>query len=132
MIATSLASLLVAMLPLSSSQQPPATVERKPLTLAGCVAGDTVAPTQFTLFDPHRGIMYRLTGQRLGVYVGRRVQVVGALVPTPSIAAQAGSIDPTIAAMSATTLNLSGTTPFNRPKVHVEKIRPVQGGCPAP
>jgi hypothetical protein len=130
-----LTSILAHLLLVSSqppSPAPPAASDRKPLTLSGCVAGDAAAPTQFTLFDPHRGMMYRLTGPRLGVYIGKRVQVVGGLLPTTNIAAQAGSIDETITASATMMTNLAGTTPFNRPKVHVEKIRSLPGGCPAP
>jgi len=135
MLAVSVASIVLHTL-LVSSQPPvasaPAASQRTPLTLAGCVAGDAVAPTQFTLFDPHRGTLYRLTASRMRLLAGTRVQVVGALVPTPNIAAQAGSIDETITAMATMGTNLSATTPFNRPKAHVDKVRSMPGGCPAP
>jgi len=107
----------------AQTAQPPAG--RTLLTLESCVESAAPARAHFTLFDPHHGVMYRLTGPRQSLFAGRRVQVVGALVPTPNIAAQAGSIDSVTTAVATANLNLSGSTPFNRPKGHVEEIRPL-------
>jgi hypothetical protein len=131
MIATSLAILLISA-QLATTSQPPGGADQPRLTAAGCVAGDAAPqPAKFTLFEPHRGLMYKLTRPQRALS-GKRVQVVGGLLPTPNIAAQAGSIDPAIAATAATRVNLYGPTPFNRPKAHVETIRSRRGPCIAP
>jgi hypothetical protein len=104
----------------------PASPAATRLTLSGCVESGAPAGTRFTLFDPHHGVMYRLTSARQGLFAGRRIPVVGALVPTPNIAAQAGSIDPATAAFVAAAANPFGRTPFNRLKGHVPEIRPLQ------
>jgi len=132
MITITIASFLVqALLQSSSPAQPPASPVQIPLTLAGCAAADTLTPDQFRLFDPHRGVMYRLSEEKFGMYTGRHVPIVGGLLPTPNIAAQAGSIDPTVTTMALTTMNLSRVTPLNRLKRHVEQVRTVPGGCPS-
>jgi hypothetical protein len=72
-------------------------------------------------------------------YVGRRVQlvgsaprrlkIVGGLTPSPNVAAQAGDIDPTRAAMATadgTTKNGTGVTPEFR----IRSIQPLAGACP--
>jgi hypothetical protein len=135
MITISIAAWLAQALLQSTPPQappPPSPAEHKPLTIAGCAPTEGTAPAAFKLYDPHRGWMYRLTGERLGSSGHTRVQVVGALVPTPNIAAQAGSIDPAgVTVSSANRVNLSGSTPFNQPKLHIEKVRAFQGGCPS-
>jgi hypothetical protein len=123
---------VLAQPPLSSApiaaalQTPPSMPELKLQALENCIATEGETHQQFTLFDPHHGLMYRWSEPRVSVYGDRRVQVVGALLPTPNIAAQQGYIDPTISATAMTRVNLAGITPFNRLKLHVERIRSVR------
>jgi len=102
------------------------------LALTGCVPADATAGSRFTLYDPHRGTMYKLTAKGLGRQVNRHVQVIGGLLPTTNVAAQYGSLDPTQVAVANTTMNLFGSGPFNQPKVHVETVRSLQAPCPSP
>jgi hypothetical protein len=62
-------------------------------TLSGCVSRDTMS------VDPVRPSP--LTDERKRHDEGRRLQIVGGLVPSANIAAQAGALDPAIAAMAA-------------------------------
>ena len=71
------------------AQTPPLT-PGKPLTLNGCVQKSEVDPNQFTLSDSTDGTTYRLTGADVRPHVGRKVRIVGGLMPSANIAAQAG------------------------------------------
>jgi hypothetical protein len=117
---------------------PPKT-STKVLTLSGCVQrGDSGEP-QYMLTDRNGGAIYRLIGTDVRDYVGRRVQVVGGvagstrlkisggLKPTPNVAAQAGAIDPSQAAIAGAT-GPTSTTPMA--EFRIKSIRPAEGGCP--
>jgi hypothetical protein len=97
----------------------------KPLTLVGCVAADQANADQFTFADEKAGVTYRLNGTKLQTYNGRRVQIVGGLYPSANVAAQAGAIDPTKAAIAATTE--TGSAPL--PEFHVKQVRQLRGSC---
>ena len=113
------------------------------ITLTGCVARDAADATHFTLADFTSGEMtYRLAGaadvrkylgQRVtvsGLRVEPKVAIVGGLVPSPNIAAQAGAIDPTRAAMAAQGSEANGrpgTIPV--PELRVQTVREASGGC---
>ena len=60
-----------------------------------------------------------LTDDRKRHDEGRRVQIVGGLVPSANIAAQAGALDPAIAAMAATE-GSAGTGAVPATGVHME------------
>ena len=111
------------------------------LSLSGCVVRSEKIPTQFTLEDKDEGGTYRLTGINMSDYVGRRVQIGGAipeskrlvikggLTPNANVAAQAGTMDPARAAMaSAGGAAGPGTVEF--PEFKVKNVRPVSGACP--
>jgi hypothetical protein len=117
------------------AQQP----AKKPMTitLSGCVQKSEAAAGGFTLADGEN--TYRLTGVDVREYVGRRVQVVGGasrrlkivggLTPSPNVAAQAGDMDPTRAAMaSAEGANKNGTGVI--PELRIRSIQPLAGTCP--
>src|SRR5262249_51391271 len=106
--------------PPRASQQPAATIGI-PFKLEGCVAADK-SPSGCTLYDPLQGNMSRLAASRVAFYAGKPVHVFGALLPTINMAAQAGSLDPIFPAMAYTQLNLSRSTPFNKPKPHVMAV----------
>jgi hypothetical protein len=109
--------------PAATAPTAQAGAQAPPLSLARCADTAEAAQAPYTPFDPHRGLMYRLTETHLRLRIGRGVHVAGGLTPTTNIAAQAGSLDPTIHAMAATSVNLDGSTPFNRPKARVERVR---------
>jgi hypothetical protein len=101
----------------------------KPLILVGCVAADQANADQFTFADEKAGVTYRLNGTKLQTYNGRRVQIVGGLYPSANVAAQAGAIDPTKAAIAATTE--TRTAPL--PEFQVKQVRQLRGSCsPSP
>ena len=83
-----------------TSNVPTDPAATRPLTLVGCVQPDTAQPEQFTLSDK-TGTTYRLRGANVKAYVWRNVRILGGLVPSPNLAAQAGAIDQTKAALGA-------------------------------
>jgi len=115
----------------------------KSITLTGCVARDAADATHFTLADFTSGeTTYRLTGAaEVRKYLGKRVTVygsqvepkiaiVGGLVPSPNVAAQAGAIDPTRAAMAAQGSEANGRPgTIQVPEVRVRTVREASGGC---
>jgi hypothetical protein len=115
----------------------------KSITLTGCVARDAADATHFTLADlTSAETTYRLTGAAdVRKYLGKRVTVFGSrvetkvavaggLVPSPNVAAQAGAIDPTRAAMAAqgSEANARPGT-IELPEVRVRTVREASGGC---
>jgi hypothetical protein len=116
----------------------------KTLTLSGCVQANDSAPNQFTFADdlnPAKATTYRLSGQDMKKYAGRRVEIVGGVVeprvkiatglyPSPNVAAQAGAMDPAQAAMaSAPGGSASGTGRVELPEFRVKSVKPLDGGC---
>ena len=118
----------------------PAKPAPKTLSLSGCVVRNESAPTQFTLEDKDE-CRFRLSGINMSDYVGRRVQIGGALpdskklvikgglTPNANVAAQAGSMDPARAAM-ASSGGAAGPGTVELPEFKVKSVRPVSGGCP--
>jgi len=93
---------LLATLPIrAQDKKPAAKPQPKTISLSGCVVANEKTPDQFTLDDATEG-KYRLSGIKLGDYVGQRVQLAGAVVeskrlvikggllPNANVAAQAG------------------------------------------
>ena len=109
------------------------------ITLSGCVVRSETSPTQFTLEDKKAGATYRLTGADFRDYIGRpvivvgsgakKLAIVGGLTPTPNVAAQAGAIDPSRAAVAAQT-DAASTRNVEFPEFKVKSIRPSGGSCP--
>jgi hypothetical protein len=97
--------------------------------LVGCVVADDGGANRFTLSDTKAGVTYRLSGTKLDVYTGHRVRIVGGLYPSPNIAAQAGAIDPTKAAIAATNANAPETRTVEFPKFQVTQVRQLKGSC---
>jgi hypothetical protein len=110
-----------------------------PVVLTGCVASPT--PGTFTVEDEKQG-RFQLTGRKLDIYIGKRVEVRGSggglhittgLYPSPNVAAQAGAIDPVQAARAA----MPGSPDHNAnnaplPKLDVKAIKGLPGSCTAP
>ncbi len=135
-VALTLTTVLCLAAPLAARQEgstasadPAPTKPAKPLTITGCVTSDSPAGESYTLREKKGGVAYHLTGMKTFAYEGRRVRIVGGLFPSPNIAAQAGAIDPTQAAMAAATPARLGT--IGQPlEFRVSDIRPVRGACP--
>jgi hypothetical protein len=102
-------------------------VPEKSLRLVGCVQPTQTSDKRLALSDQKRGIAYLLSGKDASAYIGKRVRVVGGLLPSPNIAAQAGAIDPTIA---STDRPRAGTGNFRFEELFVKSVQPRTGSCP--
>jgi len=113
----------------------------KTLTISGCVERDQSTPDQFTVTDAQEGVKYRVTGKDLREYVGRRVELDGGIVvkgikirgglqPNPNVAAQAGALDPSRAAVQAATSG-SQLPPSTEDvqEFRVKTLRTAAGAC---
>ena len=112
---------------------PPQGISAKPLTLSGCVQpGDTEEQT--VLVDvpsgANNGTKYLLNGTEVKRWIGKRVSVIGGLVPSANVAAQAGAIDPTQAAIAAQPSGGTRGTGTVVLEFHVRKVVPLKGDCP--
>src|SRR5262245_20501789 len=123
-----------------SAQQPDTSTtskSKKPttITMSGCVQKAETPAGGYTLFDGTT--MFRLTGVDVRDYVGRRVEVtggdtrklkiVGGLLPSANVAAQAGNMDPARAATKAADASMVNGT--GAPEFRVRSIKPVTGSC---
>jgi hypothetical protein len=102
-----LTATIAAAVPLSAQmpEQPP-----RGLALRSCTPVADPAANRFTISKPRAPkSWYRSTGTLLA-HTGQRIHVAGRLIPSANIAAQAGSLDPTVPAMAMA----SGDT-FRRP-----------------
>jgi hypothetical protein len=126
------------------ASSPPAAAESSKtasnvVTLSGCMRA---APNQhdvFTMTDEGSTATYRLTGSGLRKWVGQQVEVTGVpskrlviaggLYPTPNVAARAGDIDPSRAAVAAQTESNSGTTNRIAGDIRVKTVRAAAGEC---
>ena len=110
-----------------------------PVTLDGCVEASQTAKNAFTLDQDGR--TYALKGVDVREFVGKHVEVIGALpkrftivgglYPSANVAGQAGAIDPTKAAMAAQS---GPTSQSSRPTVDftVKSVRLLSGTCETP
>ena len=111
------------------AQTPPLT-PGKPVTLNGCVRKSEVDPNQFTLSDPRDGTTYRLTGADVRPHIGRKVRIVGGLVPSANLAAQAGAIDASHAAVAGVVEQEQGGGHGGMPpEFRITRVRPLVGTC---
>lgn len=113
----------------------------KTLTITGCVERDATSKVdQFTVVDRKEGIKYKLTGKDFREYLGRPVQldggivvkglkIAGGLQPNPNVAAQAGALDPSRAAVQAATAAGSPGPDTDIEEFRVKEIRPTTGDC---
>jgi hypothetical protein len=89
----SLSAIVAAQSPAAPTGPPP-----HGLALRSCTAVADGVGNRFTISKPRSPkSWYRSTGTLL-LRTGQRVHVSGQLIPSPNIAAQAGSLDPTVAA----------------------------------
>jgi len=110
LVAAAVASMLTAA---AAQSKPDSPAQPSPslTTVSGCVDVAKNNRRAFTLADSLQGDTYTLKGVNMRDYVGKQVEltgstskglkVVGGLYPSPNVAAQAGSIDATQAAMAA-------------------------------
>jgi hypothetical protein len=131
-----LAGLVAA--PAAAQDKTPAKPAPKVITLSGCVERSGSTPGQYTLSEGKGGATYRLTGTDVRDFVGRRVEIIGqaprrftiagGLTPSANVAAQAGAMDPTRAAM-ASAGGSAGPGTVNLPEFRVKSVKPVSGAC---
>jgi hypothetical protein len=108
-------------------------------TLDGCVAQGSDNRKTFTLADAAQGETYLLKGLDVHDFVGKHVQIiggpskglriVGGLYPSPNVAAQAGAIDPTKAAIASQS-GPSAQAPKPAVEFNVKSVRILSGTCP--
>ena len=134
-VAITLAALLIST---PAAQTTPSSANPKPSTVThdGCIVASQTVKNTFTLDE--EGQTYLLKGLDVRDLVGKRVQVVGAaskrlrvvggLYPSPNVAAQAGGIDPTKAAIASQS---GPTSQSARPAVEftVKSVRVLSGSC---
>jgi len=112
----------------------------KTVTISGCVERDAVSPEQFTIVDKTGGMKYRVTGKDFREYLGRPVQLDGGVVvkgvkisgglqPNPNIAAQAGAIDPSRAAVQAATSGATTGPDTDIQEFRVKDVKAIGGTC---
>jgi hypothetical protein len=115
----------------STLQAAPTKKPVKAITLKGCLQDSNLGTDVYTLVDSKGGTTYRVSGADVRPHVGHRVQIVGGLIPSPNVAAQAGAIDPVKAAIAGTGEHAAG--PGN---VHLElrvtRVQPLAGACGQP
>src|SRR5215813_1006422 len=116
-----------------AANQPP---KNGPVTLSGCVEASQTAKNAFTLDEDGR--TYNLKGVDVREFVGKHVEVIGALpkrftivgglYPSANVAGQAGAIDPTKAAMAAQS---GPTSQSARPSIEftVKSVRVLSDTC---
>ena len=121
---------------------PPASKKAPPkpaLTLTGCV-GQDVTPGAYTFSDVKTGAKYRLSGidvqkaakKRGEIVVGsgaRRLTIHGGLVPSATVAGQAGAIDPAQAAVANMTQGANADR-AQLPEFRVVGVQGSSGSCP--
>src|SRR5262249_23264656 len=102
------------------------------LNSTACVEKIDDSQNAFFVSNAHHNPVYRLIGAGWQGYMTRGVRIVGALVPTPNIAAQVGSIDQTDSAMASTASSPAGAPPAGPRKPRGTPARTVSGSCPSP
>ena len=101
------------------------------LNVIGCSGIGASSQGRFTVSTIHRNLYYRWLTKGLEGWDYRGVHVVGALLPTTDIAAQAGYINPTYTAAVTAAGNYVPVGPIH---VHVrfEPVPSATGSCHAP
>jgi hypothetical protein len=120
--------------PASQAAPAPQATSRKPvkaITLKGCLQGSSLGSDVYTLVDSKGETTYRVSGADVRPHVGHRVQIVGGLLPSPNVAAQAGAIDPVQAAIAGTGEHAAGPGSVHL-ELHVARVQPLGGTCGQP
>jgi hypothetical protein len=114
--------------PRSAAQSPELKINGKSIRLVGCIETIDAPARRLSLSDRKRGVSYLLSGADVSVYEGRRVRIVGGLLPSANIAAQAGAIDPTVASSAALDRRPAGP-PMRIEELLVTRVMPLEGTC---
>jgi hypothetical protein len=129
----SIMPVVVALLLAQSQPAPQKKADsNEPVTLKGCVVRDTSSGSSYTFTD-NTGSKYRLAGKSVAKYSGMSVEVVGlidkpnlsvkgGLWPSPNVAAQAGNIDPGVAAVAALGGGTAGTGRVELPTLRITRV----------
>jgi hypothetical protein len=103
----------------------------KGLTLSGCVQPEAGKNGTYTLTDEKTGTTYHLTGTSVKPYVWRHVEIVGGLVPSATMAAQAGAAFDPVKAAEAAEARRPGVDTAPTVVVRVNRVQALTGGtCP--
>jgi len=139
----------IPMLTVGLAAQNGTNAEKKPapkpappsiVTLTGCVGGGKSAGDPFTLTSKDGTVAYKLSGKNMRQYLGRqvtivgnndtrRVKIVGGLVPSANVAAQAGAMDPTRAAVAADPLSTAAKDDQQLPEFRVKAVQTSGESC---
>ena len=140
----------ISMLPVALAAQNGTTAEKKPapkpapppsiVTLTGCIGGGKSAGDPFTLTSADGTVAYKLSGKNMKQYLGRqvtivgnndtrRLKIVGGLVPSANVAAQAGAMDPTRAAVAADPLSTAAKDDQQLPEFRVKAVQTSGASC---
>ena len=104
---------------------------QQPVSLSACSPVDTGNRNRFVAAPASRvRFVPRSTGAAL-LRVGHGIRVVGGLMPSTNLAAQAGAIDPTIPAMAMASGDLPrrGRVPVRTPVVDLSAGPPIRVDC---
>lgn len=150
---TMLPVLAAAVLLAQAEPSTPATKKdpNAPVTMSGCVTRDytdSKNPTAYTFIDDASGSRYRLAARNstrnvsiarysgmsvhvVGIIDNKKLNVVGGLLPSPNVAAQAGSIDVATAAVAALpgSPQTTGVGNVALPVLNVTQLSLNQGEC---
>lgn len=130
----SIMPVVVALLLAQSQPAPQKKADsNEPVTLKGCVARDETSSGSSYTFTDSTGTKYRLAGKSVSKYSGMSVEVVGlidkpnltvkgGLWPSPNVAAQAGNIDPGVAAVAALGGGTVGTGRVELPTLRITRV----------
>jgi len=106
-----------------------ATDPNRPPPVIGCVTVDNTAGT-LAVSERTRRVKYRVKETSLQPSRGQGVRIVGAFIPTTNLAAQAGSIDPTVVAMAMAGAIPNGTA-ATRTELQIRRVPSITGSCPS-
>jgi hypothetical protein len=103
---------------------------QQPVSLSACSPVQPGNPNRFVAAPSRVRFVPRATGAAL-IRVGQGIRVVGGLMPTTNMAAQAGSIDPTIPAMAMVSGDLPrrGRVAVRTPVVDLSAGPPIRVDC---
>jgi hypothetical protein len=106
-------------------------VSNRSVSAAGCIQSVDPTSAKYSLTDQKRGITYFLSGKDVSAYEGKKVRIVGGLLPTPNVAAQGSAIDPGKAVLETRGHGLAGTGNVRLEDLLVSSIKPMKGACSA-
>lgn len=105
----------------------------------GCISAKPDDAGTFTLTQAGSGSRFRLTGKSMRDYAGKLVEVVlaegkgltikGGLTPSTNVAAQAGHIDSSRAAIAGQPGANTGKSDAQLPEFRVNRVRALDGAC---